>query len=304
MIADSAPPWDFAPIYDLLDAFNLPLASSDKPSDRGAAPPPLVSDSSHFSSKSKKPASLGDFGRLFEFLGVPVANHRPRHESTGSSSTTRSHRSTPPSSLPGEAIHFDEFVGRAKEVRWTDEVDGTDLAERFESEPELPRNRRHSSKHLACRRNDLNPSTDKNEPLAVADGSTSLDPFWAPRPKSQKTLWVPPPIPAIEVDPLVIQPIYFLTAEEKKAKLLRKLRAKVQVASDSLGTKAQDGIHVFVDCSNIIIGFYTALKIKRGHNIRAYMKQAPISWYSLALILERGSYLMTHPKGLSSALAV
>ena len=294
MTADCAPPWDFAPIYDLLDAFNLPPAASDRPSDRGAAPHTLVSESSHFSSKSKKPASLGDFGRLFEFLGVPVANHRPRHESTGSSSTTRSHHSTPPSSIPGEAIHFDEFVGRAKEVHWTDEVDGIDLAERFESEPEPSRNRPHSSKHLGRHRGDLNPFAGAFEPPIVANGTTSLSPFWAPHPKSQTALWLPPPIPRIHVDPLVIQPIYYLTAEEKKKQLLRKLKAKFYVASDSLGNKDQDGIHVFVDCSNIIIGFYTALKIRRGYNIRAYMKQAPISWYSLALLLERGTYLMAH----------
>jgi hypothetical protein len=89
---------------------------------------------------------------------------------------------------------------------------------------------------------------------------------------------------------MIIQPIEALTAEEKKERLIRKLKKGFGLKLESLGNKDQDGIHVFVDCSNIIIGFYNTLKIRRGYNIRAYTKQAPISWPSLALILERGTF--------------
>jgi hypothetical protein len=293
MTSESAPPFDFAPIYELLHAFNPSPSLDEKTSDHGAKNLPLPSGTSHHSPKSREPTNLGDFGQLFESLGLPVENQRPRHESTGSSSTARSHHSTPPTSIPDEAIHFDEFVDRVKEVHWTDQVEGTDLAEGFESEPELSQSRTHSARRLDRRRSSLYASADEFIPRSVAKGKASLSALWTPRPKSQNSLWVPSLIPKIQVDPLIIQPIYNLTAEEKRGELLRKLKARFEVPSDTLGNKDQDGIHVFVDCSNIIIGFYNALKIRRGYNIRAYIKQAPISWYSLALILERGMYLIT-----------
>jgi hypothetical protein len=107
-------------------------------------------------------------------------------------------------------------------------------------------------------------------------------------------LWTSPTIPNIQVEPVIIQPLYVGTIEEKKGRLLRKLKKRFLMGSDQLGYNDQDGIHIFVDCSNIIIGFYNALKIGRGYNIRAYSKQVPVSWQSLALILERGTFLM-HP---------
>lgn len=290
MTSKSAPPWDFAPIYDLLDSFSTAPSLYDKAADHGATPVPRISDPSHVSSESSEPVSLGDFSRLFDFLGRPFDKSRPRHGSTESSSTSRSHHSTPPSSIPDEAIHFDEFVDRVKEVRWTDQVDGTVLAEKFESEPESSQVR---NRQRTRRRSSLNASADEfthsspaKKPIALISSGTS------PRPRSEGSLWVPPPIPKIQVDPLIIQPIYYLTVEEKTKRLMRKLKERYQVESDSLGSNDQDGgIHVFVDCSNIIIGFYNTLKIKRGYNIRAYTRQAPISWHSLALILERGACL-------------
>ena len=290
MTLDSAALWDFTPIYDILDAFKPPSLDGS-PSENGGTPLPLVAIPSLVTPTARRPACLGDFDRVFEFLGLPTEKHRPRHESTGSSSTTRSHHSTPPSSIPDETARFDEFVARVKGVRWTDEVDGTGLADRFDSEPELSSPHPHSAKHPERHRSSLNASAVKFAPLSVVRESASFGELLAPRPKSEGSLWTPPSIPSIQVDPLIIQPIYYLTAEEKRAKLLQKLKANFQVASDSLGYVGHDGIHVFVDCSNIIIGFYNALKIKRGYNIRAYIKQAPMSWHSLALILERGTYL-------------
>jgi hypothetical protein len=96
----------------------------------------------------------------------------------------------------------------------------------------------------------------------------------------------------VRVDPLTLHPFYCLTPDEKKKRLLRKLKARFGAKPvTKLGTKHPDGIHVFVDCSNIVIGFNTTLKLQRNYRRRAYMKEAPISWSSLALILERGTYL-------------
>ena len=79
----------------------------------------------------------------------------------------------------------------------------------------------------------------------------------------------------------------YLTRQEKKSRLIRRLGEKFGVSSlqyfdlpRSLlqygGNVTDDGIHVFVDSSNIAIGFSDALKLARGLPIHAYTKRAPI----------------------------
>ena len=103
-------------------------------------------------------------------------------------------------------------------------------------------------------------------------------------------LWTPPPIPIAQIDPQIIQPLFSLTFAEKQAKLVQKLKQRINSYNGELNhiKTASDGIHVFVDCSNIVIGFADALEIARGYNVKAYTKQAPFSWLALSLILERG----------------
>jgi hypothetical protein len=85
-----------------------------------------------------------------------------------------------------------------------------------------------------------------------------------------------------------------LTVNEQKAKLVKKLLRRFPDESDisnsisHVGNKDDDGIHVFVDCSNIIIGFYNRLKYNRKISPVAYVRQPPFSYHSLALLLERG----------------
>ncbi|KAK4690721.1 hypothetical protein P7C71_g6136, partial [Lecanoromycetidae sp. Uapishka_2] len=49
-----------------------------------------------------------------------------------------------------------------------------------------------------------------------------------------------------------------------------------------------EGIHVFVDASNIMIGFHDALKLSRNQPKTLRMRRQPISFHNLSLILERG----------------
>jgi hypothetical protein len=291
MDANSPSRWDFGPVYTLLDAFRLDTAVSDEPSDNSPASRPPISDRSHVSHESREAASLGDFDHVFDHLRVPATNHRPRHESNGSSATG------PSSSLAYEAIQSDEDVSRTKEVRWTDEVDGSDLAEQNnpkpEPKPKLARRRRHSTTSLRRRPIAPDPSAAESTPLPASTGDAYSDPVSIFRPpKSQTPALIIFPQLNVKVDPLTLNPFYCLTPDEKKKKLLRKLKARFGVEpATKLDTKHPDGIHVFVDCSNIVIGFNTTLKLQRNHRRRAYMKEAPISWSSLALILERGTYL-------------
>ncbi|KIW89113.1 uncharacterized protein Z519_09965 [Cladophialophora bantiana CBS 173.52] len=48
------------------------------------------------------------------------------------------------------------------------------------------------------------------------------------------------------------------------------------------------GIHVFVDISNISIGFHDCLKLARGMSRETRLKRVPLSFHNFSLILERG----------------
>lgn len=48
------------------------------------------------------------------------------------------------------------------------------------------------------------------------------------------------------------------------------------------------GIHVFVDMSNISIGFHDCLKLARGMSREARLKRVPLSFHNFSLVLERG----------------
>lgn len=171
----------------------------------------------------------------------------------------------------------------------------------FESEAEYQPATRPHSKHR-IRTHD--PSDDERTPLPTLATKTTLIPSSVTpgrRPKPTHTLWVPPAIPKIPYDRTVIRPIETLTRKEKYAKLVKKLQRIFGPESDALvhmkpdqagkeygGNSSPDGIHVFVDCSNIVIGFLDELKRKRGMNVHRPAKGGVISWHALALVLERG----------------
>ena len=48
------------------------------------------------------------------------------------------------------------------------------------------------------------------------------------------------------------------------------------------------GIHVFVDISNISIGFHDCLKLARGMPRETRLKRVPLSFHNFSLVLERG----------------
>ncbi|KAI4126204.1 MAG: hypothetical protein LQ338_003862 [Usnochroma carphineum] len=91
-----------------------------------------------------------------------------------------------------------------------------------------------------------------------------------------------------------------IAAAAKKERLMRKLKErftddrpfldsismKTFASTDNTGTR--EGIHVFVDASNIMIGFHDSLKISRGLHLRTRLRGQPLSFDRLALVLERG----------------
>jgi len=241
-----APLWDFKPIYDLLDAFKQSYVdhSCERPAQS-------------FDSKGHVPTSLGDFDRIFEFLGRLITPPSDPLETSGSSDSSshfskRSQQSTPPSSLLGDAIHYDDFVDR--KVRWRDEVHGSDLAQvrrrsrtsenstlrphdedsETQSDRRSPRRKRRSRKSKEGSGPSIQTSNDiKNtadfeseaEPeVFVGASRPTLVPSWVTG--AQPKLWTPDGIPRLNVDPMIIQPLDTLTFEEKRAKLVKKIERK------------------------------------------------------------------------------
>lgn len=92
-----------------------------------------------------------------------------------------------------------------------------------------------------------------------------------------------------------IQPLSLRTGEDRYWALMLKLIAnfpsdlRTLVSPSLLVNHSSDplGIHVFVDASNIFIGFHDQLKRARGIPIQARVPRVDLSFASLALLLER-----------------
>jgi hypothetical protein len=305
--------WDFRAVRHFLRAFDLDFQN----------PPasPSIPDHTLYDPKSSIPKSLGDFDRCLSFCGKPLGINPPRgHRKFTDSSSARSNESTPASSAPDDDIldgveHFDDYNGKVtgKEVRWKDQL-GRDLTEvrrrstydfdaaviarlveddGYESDSEPSSRLRDRFVHPPA----FSPQ-EISVPFPIFNHRSravhSFLPSSVTPPKRSFLVRPPPPIPTTYVDSSIIQPFYTLTANEQKAKLVKKLLKKFPGESDivnsisRLGNKLDDGIHIFVDCSNIVIGFYNRLKWNRKISTAAYVKQPPISYHSLALVLERG----------------
>ena len=286
-------------------------------SESSIATPPLdVPDPSLYNPKSNVPRNLGDLDRLFQFCGKPVGLPPPevRRLSTGSSSSSTSHsshQSTPPTSGldedgPQDVAGIDVKV---KGVRWHDRVPApfapkearsyinatTDETDTALGSPFILVNSDTSDQESDTEDDEAGPefspskhSTVKRSILASPGRPTLV-------PASVRVFGpIPPPIPKIYLDPSIVQPILTLTAKEQKTRLIKKLAEqfshenKITRALSHLGTTDPNGIHVFVDLSNIIIGFFNRLKFNRNIPLAARIKQPPFAFNSLAVILERG----------------
>ncbi|KAE8448293.1 hypothetical protein EG329_009724 [Mollisiaceae sp. DMI_Dod_QoI] len=334
-------PWDFKSARDFLSSY------TSSPSDNILVDV-SIPDLNVYDPKSQAPKGLGDFDRLFAFCGKPL-KIPPRRRSPDSSSAQYEENSTPPSSAPDdETIHFEEFVAKGKEVRWTDQEGTANLVEfrrrslrgsraedpyvsviahlleepdpsGFESDTEddptpTPK---HSaiSKHTRT----LNavptspvrtPSKDRDKnnfqrqsPHSISNISSLLPASVTPVKSFEILSRPPPPInPHDFTDSSIIKPQYTLTANEQKAKLVKKLSRRfgqeatlvknLEAVTHKGGNLHSTGIHVFVDLSNIVIGFCERIKVNRIKagklRLGAHVKQPPFSFHSLALILERG----------------
>jgi hypothetical protein len=98
-----------------------------------------------------------------------------------------------------------------------------------------------------------------------------------------------------------IQPLVPMPEAERKAKLIIMLMQRFPQERNLLFNNnltnsrltgydihALVGIHVFVDISNILIGFHDAVKLSRDIPITTRIRRIPLAFHNLSLILERG----------------
>ncbi|TVY57931.1 hypothetical protein LCER1_G001055 [Lachnellula cervina] len=237
--------------------------------------------SSTFKPASSTPKSLGDFNRIYLQLGLPLDPSAIPTASSSSSarSDCSTAESTPAEDVSDEAVEFEDLV--SKEVRWKDQVPGgLNLAE----------SQRRSHK-VSLANNDFDQGDIEGSVTRTLTGchvpsrqNTSITP------QNQDDGLPPPkfsPKPAAYFEKHSIQPKYTLTQVEQEVKLKQKVR-NLQSSIDATHPidAASKNLHIFVDCSNIIIGHFERLKLDR--EITRSVKSPPISYKSLAFILERG----------------
>lgn len=90
-----------------------------------------------------------------------------------------------------------------------------------------------------------------------------------------------------------LQALETLTWEEKREKVAKKLRQRFGSTYELQYSPYEShndpsGIHVFVDSSNITIGWLDMLRSVRGFRRDQQFQLPPLSWKLLALVMERG----------------
>jgi hypothetical protein len=111
-------------------------------------------------------------------------------------------------------------------------------------------------------------------------------------------LYLPPPSGFLI--PSTIAPIILRTRAEKKQNIVNRLLSTMKLSSTEVenlnlmkhtygGEVSADGVHIFVDGSNITINFQEVLKAARNIPRKTYLpKSGQMSFHSLTLIMERG----------------
>ncbi|KAI9372046.1 hypothetical protein BJX61DRAFT_543061 [Aspergillus egyptiacus] len=96
-----------------------------------------------------------------------------------------------------------------------------------------------------------------------------------------------------------LQPLAYKTAADQQVGLLTKLLKKFpgyaeQLVESGRSKKSKETgiesrpIHVFVDMSNIMVGFHDTIKVSRNIPVKTRIPRVPLSFQNFSLILERG----------------
>ena len=288
--------WDFTPVIDLIqslkygnDGYKSPVAAvqQTKPD---VAFSPLKPD------ESFEPTShLGNFDDIFSFLGA--------------------------------SDEVDEIQEAAKGVRWRDEIDGAELADNDEQEPDLlagltKSQRKKERRRLRRKALDEESLNKEKNTLNSSENDSDVEAKKITMPVRKAVIHdlLERPIPSDDefrngmrllkrpkqtasekwpvAKPHAKSALAVIAAKKKKLmELLRERSAEDWQYIDDLRGLSQttvnsrntvEGVHIFIDASNIMIGLQDALKVARSMPLGARMRRQPISFHSLSLVLSRG----------------
>ncbi|KAK5942388.1 hypothetical protein PMZ80_004951 [Knufia obscura] len=142
----------------------------------------------------------------------------------------------------------------------------------------------------------ISPPTSPSPPKTRATLQTPTKKLW---PISNPFLWSAPSAPSPASKNTII-PIDGLNGHLRKLNLISQLSLKFPDESKYLSNQgcrepafsplntSSFGIHVFIDFSNISIGFHDCLKVARGIPITNRVRRVPLNFHNLSLVLERG----------------
>ncbi|KAM3072053.1 hypothetical protein ACMFMG_008514 [Clarireedia jacksonii] len=307
-------PWDLSTVIDFVHAFSTSSAAIKADVDTD---PFLTEDLDCRNAKpvgiAPRSTGLGDFSAIWEFLetephsDVAIKPESYTSVSSFASQSPASNHTSPITSAEEDVGTFEDII--TKEVRWKDEVHGEDLAELSRSacddDKRRPSEKTECSPIVADRIFSIqSPSkkkvrkgnksgravSDTDETSGLESEADALS-----RRKSENAQSPSAVLDTYRSDSRVLQPLYNLTIEQKQTEIIHKLTKRFRVhenfllrSGPRLGTiVGDDAVHVFVDCSNVVLGFYDALKRARSVPETARVRASPFSFRSLAFIMER-----------------
>lgn len=325
--------WDLTPASDLIFLLSEAPESRAEEDSSPSPSPDNITTPSNPPDPPRQKSDLGNFDKLWTFLGQPLDLPPPEVPS-----------------LPEDyaRAHADEattlHLTTSKGVRWRDDAEGGELAdvEEAANQPNLlgsikrknkkeRRRERKAAHDEKAQRSKL--STSSSEAETEAEPQTprhSVDrrdiinqylygsgkPHHGGSPAASRkltgrvTLPIDPaawPVanphtasPAPKYPNSIINQTTLVAAAKRKEGLMRKLKErfiddrpfldsinmKTSISTDNTGMR--EGIHVFVDASNIMIGFHDSIKLSRGLPLGYHLRRQPLSFDRLSLVLERG----------------
>lgn len=291
MCADRAKTgWDFTPVLDLINSLSSGSESLPQTGSFSRECLEASSDVIPLVERLHTKSGLGNFDKLWKYLGQPVDVHTPRVESLFESGYTANSSNS-----------LDATQARIKVVKWRDEVEGTDLTEtdtldnstniatlsKSQRRKEGRRNREQGAQGIISAK--TLPSSSENESEGDKRGvKHALDRkaviqqmlYGAPqkrekpgkgasclveKPQAQndhksRPLFSPHPLRGSLSAIFSSERTEYATAAEKKASLMEKLHSKFIDERRFLGgigvspqvdNGVTNDIHVFVDASNV-----------------------------------------------------
>ncbi|KAL2002456.1 hypothetical protein VTN02DRAFT_6764 [Thermoascus thermophilus] len=324
---ESSSNWDFTAVIDLLHSPTYPAKTSATPYRQSDSPtvssPRQGSDvacDTRPQSSCRADASdyprLGDFSSLWEFLGKKTTSshvrtvaeeHGTDNAADACHSSASSSRTSKASEASSDPVH--DVVPPAKNASGTT---AKPIVIMKRANPCAVRNNTTVSHGTSDCDAVYGTSSDSSagldsdgdlsvfeppisEPLGPASPTpvAKSDPLFTPPSSCDESEDVLPPA-AVKTQgslgQIRVQPIKYKSSAARKAGLVSKLFKQFpEFAGVGFGNEqSSEPIHVFVDSSNIMIGFHDCVKVARNIPITTRIRRLPLSFHNFSMILERG----------------